>query len=606
MDDRWIDTVSGVLHEDDDMNECNVMGVFRPLDFTSPNYHTRLNKIWSVIPTTAVLNDPTPFDSRTDLAFQIIVDFLTVKSPAHLRDATVTQQFNMAKNLQQPDTNTTDSNNDDSTVSRTSISQRRVKMSFMNILESLKYADCRNTNHRESLLEHSVYCMVWNLFLMRCGTVLEQATYGLLGLLHDVGKDASKLERLCSGGGSANSSGNLHQPQSASLSSSFTPDENLTATGYLSFPYHGEISCSVSYAFYSEKHAKIIPRNVWNSMCQAMRTHMCGYHCTGETDDHLQKWNLLRHESFETKEMLTVLSVADVYARVSNNIEPFWQFFNNRTTFSNYLNAPVDLALLKSCIPHTVKKMSKGMLITLRSVLADEKNDTLNRVKKFLIDNQKIEPVCVSRDGSIADFIKSKYPDKFAEINADDPKFLPKVYAIYSPDSFTRGVNVKLLNESIRAQIKKALGDGRVVIYDDSATLFGGSRDLYPSEVRSAFKVAIDVKSVLKTNGNADKHFSMQRHLNCLGAQSWSLVPPSSAKCLNNMRSCMSAKTALLGLESVVTAHLVYPVVYNDDFSHSGLDDAFRGIELGLRLSAYDGSDAWKEGAGALAADWTL
>lgn len=391
----------------------DVLRVFDPID-GGETYCSRLDLIWQRMPTTQTLATSNPFTSdyavngTIESAMRDIVAFLRVKTLLWVRSY--------------------DSSNDDDgwQPQRRVIRESQLAMSLLDALHTLEDAGCNNKNHRETLLEHLVFTMTWCLFLMRYSTKREQIAFGLMGLLHDIGKKASQVV----------SRGYNHYPPqtySTALSTSSrlntvvgndtVTDANVSdtiattdttcgggsggaatsnRTSFMTYPYHGEISCTICYAFYSRHHEPYVSRNTWDDVCQSIRVHMCGYHCTGESIDHLMKWNFLRTESPETRSFLPILSVADVYARVSNSIEDFGHFFDTRSILDDYLNMTFDVSFARTCIPTRSPSMRRGLLVMLRSITTCEKNMILRRLVETL-EQQRVKFRVITRDDFIVD-----------------------------------------------------------------------------------------------------------------------------------------------------------------------------------------------------------
>lgn len=505
------------------------------LSDTVPIY-TRLNSIWNQMPSTASLNERSPFGEEIIPVFDQLNTFIRIQTPYW-------------KRIKRP-------------FEDRNVTQQKSTISFLDILytlyetrESREIVEDFATGNvidkgfrKETLLQHSVFCMVWNLFLMRCGTPQQQLAYGLMGLLHDIGKKTSKV---------------------------------VTKNGTAVFPYHGEISSSVCYAFFSKKHAQIVPYNVWDHVCQAIRVHMCGYNSMGETEDQLMKWNYLRLEEHQTREFLVIQSIADVYARTGVTSIDFHTFFESRTKFEEHLNTPFDIDFAR----HAVNELSpsntmhpKSILIMVRSINVQEKDAVISELLGTLKKNN-VKHILISKDNVIEDFVKDHFPIEYEQTINHSPtaNIVSKLYAIYSPNIQTRVNNTRIVAKEIRERIRRAISNDCVIILDDSSMMFTGASDLFPQEVAGCLKIAIDVRSTMASRYSL-KYGDLQKQLNSMNTQDWELLPPRGNSLFNSMRSCMSAKTFKSGLMQINTAHLVFPVVSNQDYSNQGLDKVFRAL----------------------------
>lgn len=507
------------------------------------------------MPTTNDIKDP--FDNRVIPVFKKIIDFVNIKTSYWTRQR---QQMQHTTNV----VTASDAAVNDpvtaaiTTPKRQGISQTKTEHSFLDLLKGLQTADeCTVAGHKETLQEHLVFCMTWNLFLMRCGTENEQVAHGLLGLLHDIGKKASRV---------VSRNGSL-----------------------VAYPYHGEISSTVCYGMYSAEHEKIVPYTTWDAACQAIRVHMCGYHSTGECEDQLMKWNFLRLETYQTREMLVIQSIADVYARKGETSVEFSEFLDSRVTFSNYIHAPFDSSFAAEAVPSpsTVPLLSsspssppfppvlnnRAALIMIRSINVQEKDDTVKRIRK-MFEERDIRHIVISRDAIVEDFVKDNYPDEYEALVAAAPTLtvpIYKIYAVYSPDTETRIVHARAVTREIRDRIKRAIQNGLTVILDDPSVMFSGACDIFPDEVATCFKIAVDVRSNAQARYST-KYGDLQKQLNSMNTQGWEMLPPNSSCLFNCLRSCMSAKTYKSGLVKMNTAHLVFPVVFSGHRKFCGLE----------------------------------
>jgi len=483
-----------------------------PLDvFALTSDHNTLNRIWNSLPTTQSL-EQSPFDSTVTKTIQTISRFIRLETTAYVR------KRNGRNIYQMPNT-----------------------VSFYSILTDISKSNVHNTKlakcrHKESLLEHLVYAMTWNIFLMRCGTTQEQVEYGLLGLFHDIGKKKASIRV-----------------------------SKMGMKPFLSFPYHGDLSASISMAYYTPAHSTIVPYHRWNAICQCIRVHMCGYHSAGKTLDDLAKWSALRLETPQTKEYLRILSVSDVFARVSDTVENFADYFATRDPFSDYLQHDISPPEILQYTPAQSKKLD-GFIVFVRGVCNNEKQVVTQRLQDIF---GKVVNV-ISRDRIITDFaVKHSNVDPNASFN--------EIYSAYSPDTATRTRNAKTVNYTMQREIADSLAKGFVTVVEDPGLCFPGANSLLPDIASSAFKIAIDVRSIAKTE-LSDKFSDLQKQLNSLNTQDYTMVPPNSEHAFVTMRSCMSAKTYRNGLNNASTAHFVYQVTQNEHYTF-GLDHTIESIK---------------------------
>lgn len=524
------------------VNTINILDIFNIGDCSNDTIVSKLNAVWNSIPTTTSTGCKIPFDNSIVPVFKKIVEFINIQSSFWVRERLANTRGDTRTEVE--------------SQRLSDVYQHKTTKSFLDLLKLLnddsgsekdtKNCRCNKLAEptKETLQEHLVYCMVWNLFLMRCGSYQEQITYGLLGLLHDIGKNASKV-----------------------ISKNVKPAITI-------YPYHGEISNIICYGMFTKKHAKIVPYDTWDQICQAIRVHMCGYHLMGDEDDHLMKWNYLRLETFKTKEMLVVQSIADIFARSGSTSVEFLDFLDSRTTFSNYIHAPFDPEYASKAVSASAKidrLRNNTAIIMIRSINIQEKEKTLKKVVNSL-ETRGIKHVVITRDKIVEEFVKNNYPEEYKSLlNTSSTNVVPisKIYGIYAPNVQTRLVHARAVTREIRDRIKRTILQGIVVVLDDTTVMFSGAYDIFPDEVANCFKIAIDVRSNLKSYFSP-KYGDIQKQLNSLNVQGWEMIPPKSNCIFSCLRSCMSAKTYKSGLVKINTAHLVLPVVFNNDYKCQG------------------------------------
>lgn len=194
-------------------------------------------------------------------------------------------------------------------------------------VHSTKDAHC--SFHSESVLEHSVFCML--LCLGQTGNYKD----GVLGLFHDIGK---------------------RQTQTIS---------RLPTGKFTSFYGHGIVGCTMMQKLWSDASNILIyyfTFEEWEDMCSVVNVHMCGYKYTELNSESIQKWNAFRLENDKVHHMLRTLSLADKYATIcESDIEvPQFNMFNcTRQLFFDEITKPFDsLTFSRLCY-------GKGTLITV-------------------------------------------------------------------------------------------------------------------------------------------------------------------------------------------------------------------------------------------------
>lgn len=415
--------------------------------------------------------------------------------------------------------------------------------------------------HEESLFSHLVMAMLIAINGSKKDDEHTQFLCGLTALLHDVGKKAVVSH---------------HEWIQAETKN------KIRATG---FPFHGEMGALVLQGLYNPTtFDQFVTRKEWEDICRVLAVHMCGYHDTTPQDPYTQvKWNQLRLENDQVKQILIHLSVADTYAAF-----PHPGF--TKPPFREHLVVQKELmASLGQDYDHDVFKQisqSHGTLISMLGTSGSGKSTMIRNLINFLctIGISKDRIRVVDRDTIMVEQV-AIVEGWEAPQERPTGEMYTLFYAKYKENKLGSKVN-----QVMKQRIAEGLRNGDVVIVDTVATLFGdfvlpggpiagGDNEL----LVNAIKISIYMnRSSLATDIDGEKNgHTLKSQLEIMGECSLvnrlplGIRKPGQMKCLESLMTSRRMQTDLQDWRKRTRPHLVFPVTWSDaiQLGHSHLED---------------------------------
>jgi hypothetical protein len=287
--------------------------------------------------------------------------------------------------------------------------------------------------HEESLFTHCILAMissVWYLLATEESVSNEYATFiAAIALLHDIGKPAVMQTGIITIGDST---------------------KRITK-----FPAHALIGGIILQKAYTPSFGFGI--EMWDTLCRCVSVHMCGYHCTDETNPITQsKWLRLSLETEDVKKALLYLSVGDGIGNIrTDELKYDEQLFASRKKF---------IQSLETTITEPSKIFTKlgtnGLIIVIAGSSGAGKSTLASQLTAYFTVHE-IGTTYVSRDSIMLEMV---CPILGLEVSQS---------AYSQCYEYTKANNLgKEIDEQVKQRISNAVAFGEVCIIDTVACFY--------------------------------------------------------------------------------------------------------------------------------------
>lgn len=321
--------------------------------------------------------------------------------------------------------------------------------------------------HHESLLEHSIMCMI--ISMIQAGQNSKKYVLtGFTSLFHDIGK--------------------------INTTTVFGTDD-------LGYPFHGAYGSTLLSQYGSDElFAMLGSKQNYLDAMHTIREHMCSYHITDTKTD----WNIQRCESSQLsyctspqmKELSHNLSFGDVFGKISD-ISDCSEFLTSRAEYDEITSRRFD------CEKFMTKIGAKVPIFFIRGSSGSGKT-TLIRDKlipwlRNFVDGSRIQ--VISRDEVMCTLSAS-----FADIVLETPRPIgdtySKLYKTYQAKKLSKPVN-----DELKQRINTAISENKIVIIDSCILYYDGISQIMPENITNTYKIAIDCnRSIPYTINDAKKN----------------------------------------------------------------------------------------------------
>ncbi len=316
--------------------------------------------------------------------------------------------------------------------------------------------------HHESLFEHSVLAMWYSMF--RTNNIKDMWIVGLTGLLHDIGK----INTMC-----------------------------VYGKSNLGYPYHGSYGSAILSQYGSDKLFELIGgKNIWESICRTIQTHMCSYHTTNTDSWSIKRRTISQLETEQVKTISSYLSWGDSFGKISDlgdtnefiKSRPEYnqlvnQTFNpNQFIESNGYKLPVFFVRGSSGAGKT-NFISNKLIPYLKQYFSEEMLEIISRDEIMAQTTSRLIKKNLTTNRPVGDEYKELY-EKFRELKLS-----------------------KSVNDEMKKRISVTISQGRISIIDSCILYYDGIVSIIPENISKGLIIAIDcVRNAPYSLADADKN----------------------------------------------------------------------------------------------------
>lgn len=306
--------------------------------------------------------------------------------------------------------------------------------------------------HHESLLEHSIMCMIISMIQSGQNSKKYVLT-GFTALFHDIGKINTTT---------------------------------VFGTNDLGYPFHSAYGSTLLSQYGSDELFEMLgSKQNFLDMLHTIKDHMCSYHIT----DFKNEWNILRCESArlsystspQMKELSHNLSFGDTFGKICD-MECESEFINSRTDYDKITSEPFN------CKKFMKKIDAKVPIFFIRGYSGSGKTTFIkNKLIPYLLeffDESRIE--VISRDE-----VMCSLSAQLSDIVLETPRPIGDIYSnlfkIYQDKKLAKSVN-----DELKERISTAISKNKIVIIDSCIFYYDSIIQIIPDNITNTYKIAID------------------------------------------------------------------------------------------------------------------
>jgi hypothetical protein len=382
--------------------------------------------------------------------------------------------------------------------------------------------------HHESLLEHSILCMIISI-QRALDTDCDPVLAGLIGLLHDIGK-----------------------PQCAALYN--------TSLGY---PFHGEYGASILSQYLSGPILEFISFEDYEILLRVISVHMCSYHTTHEDDWTTERRTIAQIETPRVKRFLDCLSYGDTFGKISD-LSDNDAFLSSREAYNSMVNKTFDVKdFMESQKLYT-------MVVFVRGPSGFGKTTFIRDFVVFLKNYfEESQILIVSRDEIMARVTAMRIGHTLTKSRPEGEEYA-KLYTAFKELRLS-----KVVNDEMRKMISGGISGQKIVIVDSVILLYEGAEYCMPDKISNAFIMSVDcVRNTCFTEDDLKKN-----GMNCpVGSLTSTREPMRWINTQTLNLKCLASKyTHSKKPEQPFIPHLCFQYGFNKDHT-TGIDIMIRTI----------------------------
>ncbi len=321
--------------------------------------------------------------------------------------------------------------------------------------------------HQESLLEHSIMCMIISMIQSGQNSKKYVLT-GFTGLFHDIGKINTTT---------------------------------VFGVSDLGYPFHGAYGSTLLSQYGSDELFEMLgSKQNFLDVMHTIKDHMCSYHIT----DFKNEWNIQRCESArlsystspQMKELSHNLSFGDTFGKICD-MEIESEFIDSRTDYNKITSEPFD------CKNFMKKIGAKVPIFFIRGASGSGKTTLIqNKLIPYLLqffDESQIE--VISRDE-----VMCSLSAQLSNIVLETPRPIGDTYSNLYKTYQSKKLS-KPVNDELKERISTAISQNKIAIIDSCILYYDGISQIMPENITNAYKIAIDCnRSIPYTVSDATKN----------------------------------------------------------------------------------------------------